>query len=173
MPMSTSESKPASEAPAPTKKRKPRRHKYNAKGVTKDGHYFPSLAEATRYDQLKQLQSDGLITGLELQPKFKILINNQKVCDYIADFRYRGITPDGRHMDKVYVEDVKGVVTAMYVLKRKMLLAAYADMADCFYEIPSGQVHKFEGLVPGDTELMANSTIKQGYNKQWNRGGKG
>jgi hypothetical protein len=92
--------------------------KYRAQPVVIDGIRFASKAEARRYGQLKLLEKAGEISGLQLQPKFPIVVNGVKVCAYIADFAY--FTATGR-----VVEDVKGVQTPMFRLKRKLVEAIY------------------------------------------------
>jgi len=67
---------------------------------------------------LRLLERAGEISNLELQPKFPITVNGTKVCTYIADFAY--FTPK----EKI-VEDVKGVLTPMYRLKKKLTEAVY------------------------------------------------
>lgn len=94
------------------------KHKYRAKPVTIDGIRFASQAEGKRYQELKVLESAGDITHLELQPKYTIVINGVKVCTYIADFRYR--TKTG-----AVTEDVKGMLTPVYRLKKKIVEAMF------------------------------------------------
>ena len=92
--------------------------KYHAKPTIVDGIRFASQAEARRYGHLKMLERAGTICDLELQPRFPLIVNHVKVATYVADFRYRfpGVSVP-------VVEDVKGVQTPVYKLKKKMLLA--------------------------------------------------
>lgn len=53
-----------------------------------DGITFDSIKESERYKKLLLLQKTGEISDLILQPKFPIIINNIKICTYIADFSY-------------------------------------------------------------------------------------
>jgi len=92
--------------------------KYGAKRTTVDGITFASKKEAARYCDLKLMQHAGLIDDLELQPRFDLLVNSQKVCTYVADFIY---TFGG----KTVVEDVKGMKTPVYNLKKKLMKACY------------------------------------------------
>lgn len=94
------------------------KHKYRAKPVTIDGIRFASQAEGKRYLELKVLEAAGEITHLELQPKYTIVINGVKICSYLADFRYR--TKEG-----AVTEDVKGAITPVYRLKKKMVEAMF------------------------------------------------
>jgi len=93
--------------------------KYNAVKTEVDGYVFASKAEASRYSELKLLESAGFLHSLELQPKFPIHVNGVKICTYIADFRFREL--DGQTV----VEDVKGVKTPVYKLKKRLVEALY------------------------------------------------
>lgn len=95
-------------------------HKYNAKRTDVDGHSFPSKAEANRYLQLKLLLSGKKIRDLEIQPRFPLVVNGVKITTYIADFRYVDI-----EKGLMIIEDVKGVRTEGYVLKKKLTEALY------------------------------------------------
>ena len=95
-------------------------HKYGAIQTTVDGHKFPSGAEANRYGELKLLEKGGAIVGLELQPKYKCYVNGLLVCTYAGDFRYRD--NDTREL---VIEDVKGVRTPVYKLKKKLMKACH------------------------------------------------
>ena len=106
-------------------------HKYNVVSKerrTTDGITFDSMAEMRRYLELKMLEKSGIIEGLELQPKFLLIPKTEKggrAVYYRADFKY---TKDG----KTVYEDVKGVQTEVYKLKKKLLLWQYPDI--CFFE---------------------------------------
>ena len=95
-----------------------RRSKYGAIKTGVDGITFASKAEAGRYLELKALAAAGEIKNLELQPKFRCEIAGKKVCDYFADFAY--FTKSKR-----VVEDVKGIETAVFRLKKKLVEALY------------------------------------------------
>lgn len=95
------------------------RSKYRAVRTTIDGITFASRAEARRYQELRLLEKAGTITDLELQPKFDLVVGGVKVCRYVGDFAYTA--RDGRPV----LEDVKGVKTAVYRLKAKLLWALH------------------------------------------------
>jgi len=105
-----------------------RPHKYGAKRTTVDGIAFASKREAERYQELLLLQRAKQISELELQPPFDLFVANVwgpeptgllvKVGRYVADFAYR------RNGERVF-EDVKGVRTETYRLKKKMVEATY------------------------------------------------
>lgn len=94
--------------------------KYHAKKTTIDGIEFDSAKEAKRYARLRDMAAVGEIDGLRLQVPFELLPSFE--CDgvkyrgmkYVADFVYnRG--------GKVVVEDCKGMKTAEYKLKKKLM----------------------------------------------------
>lgn len=101
-------------------------NKYGARKVqAPNGQLFDSKKEYQRYFELKILERAGRITGLERQVKY-VLIPTQrdkcgkvieKECSYYADFVYF----DCALCEKV-VEDVKGVRTDAYKIKKKLLL---------------------------------------------------
>lgn len=102
------------------------RSKYGAVRVTVDNITFDSKWESLRYTELKLLLKAGDIVDLELQPRFELtavnLINGEvtPVGFYVADFRYRE-----RVSRRVIVEDAKGVRTAVYRLKKRMVEAQH------------------------------------------------
>jgi hypothetical protein len=85
-----------------------------------DGIPFASKAEAKRYGDLKLLERANEIEGLELQPKYDLIVCGLKVCSYIADFRYRD-----RRTGETIVEDVKGFRTRDYRIKAKLMKAVH------------------------------------------------
>ena len=101
--------------------------KYHNKKTEIDGIKFDSLKEAGRYLELKRYMEMGVITNLQpcknnpkkkrylLIPAQKGRIRNEKSVSYVPDFVYE---MDG---DEV-VEDVKGVKTDVYKLKRKLMM---------------------------------------------------
>ena len=93
-------------------------HKYHAQPEYLDGYRFASRKEALRYVQLRALQRGGQIHGLELQPSYDLHVGKIKVGRYVADFCYR----EG---EQVIVEDVKGMRTPLYRLKKKMVEAEH------------------------------------------------
>lgn len=120
-----------------------RKGKYNAAGERVDGIFFHSKAEATRYRQLKKLEEAGEIENLVLQPPFECVVKNQKVTTYRADFKYYVIDDRG-HTMKIVVEDVKGMLTDIYKLKKKLVEACFSVQ---ILEIPAKDIEKWEGRV--------------------------
>jgi hypothetical protein len=94
------------------------RNKFGNKKTVIDGITFASKKEATRYQQLKLMVKAKAIKHLELQPRYAIEINGVKICTYVADFRYTSASGG-----KEIVEDVKGVRTPIYKLKKKLMKA--------------------------------------------------
>lgn len=104
-----------------------KRRKYGNRKTTVDGHKFDSKREAERYGELKLLAQAGEITGLVLQPSFEVIPKQrrddgkaERNCVYIADFAYTSM-----RTGKKVIEDVKGVRTRDYVMKRKLMLQVY------------------------------------------------
>ena len=95
-----------------------------------DGTRFDSQAEATRYVELRLLLRAGKIELLELQPAFELVQkfttrSGEKIraISYVADFQYVDLATG-----KTIVEDVKGMKTEVYKIKRKLLLWLYPDI---------------------------------------------
>ena len=93
---------------------------------TVDGIVFHSKKEATRYMELKLLQSQGVISDLELPRKFQwqttYSANERSVGrqhSYRADFAYND--DDGNRI----IEDVKGYRTAEYKRKKRIVEHLY------------------------------------------------
>lgn len=90
--------------------------KYKNKKVTVDGIVFDSRKEAARWFELNLLQSGGVIFGLQVKPVF-VLVAGIK---YIADFSY---IENGKNV----AEDVKGVRTQVFNLKKRLFNHFYPD----------------------------------------------
>lgn len=98
-----------------------KRNKYHAE---KCGRYA-SRKESRRAAELRYMLRAGLIEDLREQVRFELLPTQrdadgkllERPCAYVADFVYKdkknGVT---------VVEDVKGMKTPVYTLKRKMML---------------------------------------------------
>ena len=93
-------------------------NKYRNRHTRVDGIRFDSQAEARRYIELKSLATAGRIQKLERQEKFDLTVNQKKIGQYRADFSYE---IDGQKI----VEDVKGMKTPVYRLKKKHVEAQY------------------------------------------------
>ena len=94
--------------------------KYRNKKTSVDGIRFDSKREANRYMELKLLERAGIIKGLKRQVPY-ILIDKSRygrAIKYVADFVYY-------EDDKLVVEDVKGVRTPVYKLKKRLMAEVY------------------------------------------------
>jgi hypothetical protein len=92
-------------------------NKFGNKITTINGRRFASAREALRYRELDLMQRAGMITKLKCQVRFELIPagGGERAAAYIADFVY---TEKGKEI----VEDVKGVRTDLYILKRKIML---------------------------------------------------
>lgn len=97
--------------------------KYHAQKITVDGMTFDSRKEARRYWELHIMQRAGEISDLRTQVTYTLVPAQKKpsggrerAVTYTADFVYRDKA--GREV----VEDVKGVRTQQYIIRRKLLL---------------------------------------------------
>lgn len=94
--------------------------KYSAQPTWVDGVRFASKREARRYGELLMLIKAKVIENLQLQPAFPITLNDQAICVYKADFRYFD-----RERKAWVIEDVKGMRTPIYRLKKRLVEAQY------------------------------------------------
>lgn len=104
-----------------------------------NGIEFDSRREANRYTVLAMMEKAGIISNLRRQVRFELLPtqyetyeryskNGKRLADgkraversvsYIADFVYED-------RGKTVVEDVKGIQTKEYILKRKLMLEKF------------------------------------------------
>jgi hypothetical protein len=94
--------------------------KYNAVKVVIDGITFDSGKEGKRYQELRLLLRAGIISNLELQPRYNLIVDGVNCGYYKADFRYID-----KEKQATIVEDVKGMKTPVYNLKKKLVEAIY------------------------------------------------
>lgn len=95
------------------------RNKFNARKTLVDGILFHSAAEAARYKTLKILEISGHIRKLKLQVPLVFTIKEQVIFTYYADFTYL------TEADEFIIEDVKGMRTPVYKLKKKLIEARF------------------------------------------------
>ena len=111
--------------------------KYHSKKFSIDGETFDSEKEFRRWQELKILERAGQISDLRRQVPFEVIpdqrepdvigprggIRKGRILErkavYIADFVYKDT--NGQEV----VEDVKGMRTKDYTLKRKLMLLNY------------------------------------------------
>ena len=87
------------------------------------GYKFDSKWEAERYGQLASMQMAGVVEDLARQVKFDIIVNDHKICKYIADFVYI-LTHENGKKEKI-IEDAKGVQTTDFKIKKKLMKAVF------------------------------------------------
>lgn len=92
----------------------------NKKTLCGAKHKHDSIKEAARCDILRLMEKTRAISGLEQQPIFDLTVNGKKICTYRGDFRYRDMKTG-----EWITEDVKGMKTAVYRLKKKLMLAVW------------------------------------------------
>jgi hypothetical protein len=102
--------------------------KYHSVKVKLDGYTFDSKAEAARYGELCLLAKAGEITELKIHPDYQL----------INPFRYkggweRGVIYEGdfEYLDSegvTVVEDVKGMMTPLFRIKRKLFIRQYPNI---------------------------------------------
>lgn len=94
--------------------------KYGNTRTTYNGRLYDSKKEAARAEELDMLTraDDGVLSWVP-QPEFELVVNDVLIGKYIADFSVQW--KDG----SVTYEDVKGVRTPLYKLKKKLVEALY------------------------------------------------
>lgn len=89
--------------------------KYRNVKTVLDGITFDSKAEARRYSELKLMQRSGELVAVGCQPSFVVAPGIRYIADFIV------VDKSG----KVWLEDVKGVETQAFRIKRKLYDTAY------------------------------------------------
>lgn len=121
--------------------------KFNSSGrhVDLDGKpvWCASDAEAQRLEQLIELRAGGYIDQLQAQVKFLLVINGVSCGSYRADFQYQVI--EENRIIRTVVEDVKGVITEVFLLKRKLVEAIHRVHID---EIPAKEIAHWRMQIP-------------------------
>lgn len=82
--------------------------------------YFGSKREHSHFVKLLHDQKHGLISDIELQPRFDIIVNDKNIGRYRADFKF---FDKRKQTDRI--QDVKGMVTRDGELRRKIVEALY------------------------------------------------
>jgi hypothetical protein len=107
--------------------RQMRANKFNAIPIIVDGIRFSSTKEGSFYRKLclqkKAIRPDLQVVDIELQPRFDIIINKQKIAFYKADFR---VTYADNHITIFDVKGCKkGAAYQLFKLKKKIIEALY------------------------------------------------
>lgn len=92
-------------------------NKYSNQKTTYNGIVYDSKRESKRAGELDILKRIGEVKSWLPQSEFRIEHRGVKICSYFADFKV--VYADGH----VEFEDVKGVKTAVYKLKKKLVKA--------------------------------------------------
>lgn len=99
--------------------------KYGNHRVNIEGMRFDSEAEFRRWNELRTMELCGEIKDLRRQVPFELIPNVKKKDGhivrkvvYFADFVYK-------ENGETVVEDVKGAVTDVYKIKKKLMLWRY------------------------------------------------
>jgi hypothetical protein len=92
-----------------------RTHKYNAQRTEVNGIKFPSKKQARRYQELVLMMRAGEIKMFLREVPFHLPGNVKYLADFVV------FNHDGTFV----VEDVKGVRTQTYIMKKKMVEALY------------------------------------------------
>lgn len=105
----------------------PSRSKYGNTRTVVDNIAFDSKAESYRYLELKLLLKARVIKDLNIHPRFELLLKGLNHWGdkygsifYEADFSYY----DNERKYHV-VEDVKGMLTDVYKIKKKLFMSLY------------------------------------------------
>jgi len=107
-------------APAATRLMPAKPRKYKNKPQIVDGFRFDSQLEAKRYEELKLLKKADRIQYFLRRVRFDLPGGVQYECDFyvIWGSPIRGI-------ERITVEDCKGVQTPEFIIKKKQLKALY------------------------------------------------
>ena len=107
-------------------------NKYNARKCSLGDQVFDSQMERARYKELCLMERAGAIKNLQRQVRYELIPAQyskkyktkkgqpkcmEKSVAYVADFVYWD-----KDLGKLVVEDVKGVRTEAYRIKRKLML---------------------------------------------------
>lgn len=100
--------------------------KYRAKKAVVDGLKFDSQREAARYGELRLMERAGQIRGLERQVPYELAppvkyegaARAKPALRIVVDFRYW-------EQDTMVLEDLKGMVTREFEIKRHLLKAVH------------------------------------------------
>lgn len=91
--------------------------KYGNRKVDNRFGHFDSQKEFLHYLLLADREKRGEISDLKMQVPFLLIPkqDGERECTYVADFTYK-------ENGKLVVEDVKGMRTEVYRIKRKLML---------------------------------------------------
>lgn len=101
-----------------------KQNKYKNKKTWYNNVLYDSKREANYRQQLDMLSSSSVptkerVSSIEEQVRYKMIVNDIKICTYVLDFKVT--YADGR----IEHVDVKGMLTGVYKLKKKLMLACH------------------------------------------------
>lgn len=103
-------------------------NKFHAQKTAVNGITFDSRAEATRYTELRLLERAGEISSLVLQPEFELIPGYTKNGHKIRAVKYRADFMYTDRNGQTVIEDVKGVRTKEFLLKKKIFEWRYQNL---------------------------------------------
>lgn len=110
-------------------KKMAKKRKYNNTPVKYGGYIFDSKSECDEFLRLSSLQETGLISKLVVKPTY--ILTEKGTNDLGQKFRGVTYTPDFTYFDNLSMAkvavDVKGFVTDVYKIKKKLFMAKYPD----------------------------------------------
>lgn len=93
--------------------------KYSSKRTFYNGVWYASKKESKRAYELDMLLKAGEVKKWTPQVKYEFVLNGKKICSYFLDFLVEYSNGEIRY------EDVKGMQTPVYKIKKKMMKAFY------------------------------------------------
>lgn len=98
--------------------------KYNNHRIKTMHGWFDSKGELQRWLFLLDAEKRGIIRNLKRQVEFPLIVNDELVCTYVADFVYEyKYATQAREWWPECVEDFKGFETDIFKLKAKLFSA--------------------------------------------------
>lgn len=94
--------------------------KWKNKPTIYDGIRFASIGEKDCYRDLRLIEKARQISNLRLQPRYKLVVNGELICIYVADFEFLEIKTNG-----IVAIEFKGYETEVYKLKAKLFKVLY------------------------------------------------
>ena len=86
-------------------------------------YYFASEVEANYFAELSLLENAGLIMDLKTQVDLPLIVNDIKICSYIADFTFIDTQGLNIHDVKANIDDK--YLSPEFKIKRKLVKALY------------------------------------------------
>lgn len=103
-------------------------NKYNAKRITVDSTTYDSKREAKVCEELRILEKQGFIIGLQIHPEWPLKVNGILITTYKADAAFYETRNGLISGDSRKVIDIKSPATAKrpeFILKKKLMKALH------------------------------------------------